>query len=116
MTDLLAFTAMLETAFAPGTLDQDAAHRLGGGREEVTAAVPVLVCTTAYQPQISLVNEGRGIQRLTRLFLGQFARRQAPQFVVHERQQLLGGVRVALFNGGENDGNLIHRLARAKQA
>ena len=107
---------MLVTSFAASIFNENAAHGLGGSREEVTAAVPVLVCTTAYQPQISLVNEGRGIQRLTRLFLGQFARRQAPQFVVHERQQLLGGVRVALFNGGENDGNLIHRLARAKQA
>jgi hypothetical protein len=38
----LVFATMLEPALAAGVFDEDAAHRLGGRREEMTAAVPVL--------------------------------------------------------------------------
>ena len=52
------------------------------------------------QPEIGLVHQGRGLQRLPRLLLGQFLRGQLPQFVVDQRQKLLGGSRIALFDLG----------------
>jgi len=38
-------------------LDQNAAHSLGGGREEVAAAGPVLRPAPADQPQVCFVDE-----------------------------------------------------------
>ena len=49
---------MLRRPLAPGVLDQDAAHRLGGGGEEVAAVLPVLValwvCTDQAQNNASV--------------------------------------------------------------
>src|SRR6516225_1264065 len=40
--------------------------------------------------------------------MGQFCRRELAQLIVHERQELLGGVRVALLDGGQDAGNVAH--------
>jgi hypothetical protein len=40
--------------------------------------------------QIGLVNEGRGLERLPRLFLGEALRRQLTQLVIDQRQELVG--------------------------
>ena len=42
------------------------------------------------QPQVRLVDQGRGLERLPRLLLGQLLRGQLAQLVVDQRQQLLG--------------------------
>ena len=44
------------------------------------------------------MHQRRRLQRLPRFLLGQFLGRQFPQFVVHQRQQLLGGRRIAGFD------------------
>ena len=44
----------------------------------------------AHQPQIRLMHQGRRLQRLPRLLLGQLRRRQLPQLVIDQRQKLLG--------------------------
>ena len=64
----------------------------------MAAAVPVLGLVRIHQPQIRLVDQGRRLQRLPRLLLGQLRRRQLPQFVVDQRQQLLGRRRIAGFD------------------
>ena len=56
---------------AAGVLDEDAAHGLGRGGEEVAAAVPVLRRVAADQPEVRLVDQGRGLERLPGLLLGQ---------------------------------------------
>ena len=61
---------MFVALLAAGLLDQDAAHGLGGGGKEMAPAVPVSL-RRADQPQVRLVDEGSGLQRLPRLFLGQ---------------------------------------------
>src|SRR5262249_56471555 len=48
-----------------------------------------------------------------RLLLGQLLGRQLAQLVVDQRQQLLGGVRLALFDGGQDAGDFAHRRYRA---
>ena len=40
---------------------------------------------------------------------GQTLRGQSAQFIVDERQQLLGGLRVALLDGGQDASDFAHR-------
>jgi hypothetical protein len=69
-------------------------------REEVPATVPVLLVTSD-QAQIGLVDQRRGVERLARLLPRQLLRRQFAEFVVDQRQELRGGGRVALLDGGQ---------------
>ena len=55
------------------------------------------------------MDQGRGLERLARLLLGQLLRRQLAQLVVDQRQELLGGVRVALLDRGQDAGDIAHR-------
>ena len=48
-------------------------------------------------------------QKLAQEQPGQTLRRQAAQFVVHQRQQLLGGVRVAPLDGVQDARGFTHR-------
>src|SRR5206468_3039396 len=52
-------SAALGGRAASGVIDEDAAHRLGGGGEEVAAAIELLVPD---QPQESLMNERGGVE------------------------------------------------------
>ena len=74
----------------------------------MTAVVPVWFLAGADQPQVGFVNQGGGFERLSRLFLGQLLRRQLAQLVVDQRQELLGGVRVALLDGGQDARDVGH--------
>ena len=59
----------------------------------------------ADQPQVRLVDQGGGLQRLAGLLLGQLLGRQLAQLVVDQRQELLGGVRIAALDGGQDAGD-----------
>jgi hypothetical protein len=61
---------------AAGVVDQNPPHRLGSRSKEVAAAIPVLRLLNIHQPKVRLVDQGRGLQGLARLFLGQLLRRQ----------------------------------------
>ncbi len=89
---------MLPRPLAPGVLDEDAAHGLGRRGEEVAPAVPGPHRVRIHQPQIGLVDQGRGLERLARLLVREPQGCQLPQLVVDQRQQLLGGPRVALLD------------------
>ena len=65
------------------------------------------------QPQVGLVDQGRGLERLAGLLLGQLLGRQLAQLVVDQRQELLGGVRVALLDGRQDAGDVVHGRAAA---
>jgi hypothetical protein len=62
-------------------------------------AVPRLGLLDIDQPQVRLMHQGGSLERLARLLLGQTLRRQFAQLIVDQRQELLGGVRVALLDG-----------------
>ena len=57
------------------------------------------------------MNESRGVERLTGLFLGQPLGGQLSQFVVDARQQLFRGLRIALVEGGQNACDFVHGLS-----
>jgi hypothetical protein len=59
------------------------------------------------------VHQRSCLKRLARLFLGQPLRSQPAQFVVDERQMLLGGLWIAVLGGGENAGDFAHRRRRS---
>jgi hypothetical protein len=103
--DALPVAAVPGPALAPGIVNEDAAHGLGSGREEVPPAVPArlvtggLTCPGRHQPEVRFMHESRGLERLPRFLMGQPLRRQLAQLVVNKRQELLGSVGVALLNG-----------------
>src|SRR5262249_71798 len=97
-------------------LDQDAPHRLGRGGKEMTAIVPARFLPVADQAQVGFVNQGRRLQRLPRLFLGQLLGGQLAQLVVDQRQDFArggrgagrGGGRVGGLDGGQDLGDVSH--------
>src|SRR5438132_12880349 len=105
---------MLGPALAASIVDQNPTHRLCGGSEEVAAAVPgmpLLTLRALNESNVGFVDQRRRLERLARLFLGQLLRRQLAQLIVDERQELLSAVGVALLDGGQDAGNIIHRGA-----
>ena len=73
-----------------GVLDQDAAHRLGRGGEEVAAAVPELGRIAPDQPEKGLVDQGRRLKCLPGLLLRELPCSQLAELVVDQGQELLG--------------------------
>ena len=67
--------AVAQGAFAAGVVDEDAAPRLGGGREEVAPAVPTLLAG-AGQAQPGLMHQSRGLPGLPRRFVGHLVHRR----------------------------------------
>ena len=64
------------------------------------------------QPEVGLVDQGRGLERLPRLLLGQLLRGQPAELVIDQRQQLLGGLGIALLDRREDPCHFIHRRRR----
>jgi hypothetical protein len=54
------------------------------------------------------MHQGRGLESLSRLLLGHLLRRELAQLVVDQRQQLLGGLGIALLNCAQNLRNITH--------
>ena len=57
------------------------------------------------------VDQGGGLERLARLLVGELLRRQLAQLLVHQRQELLGGVRVAVLDRIQHLGDRVHGQA-----
>ena len=53
-----------------------------------------------HQAQVRLVDQGGGVERLARFFVGQLVGRQLAQLLVDQGQELVGRARVALVQGG----------------
>ena len=96
-------TPMPDAGAATGSIDEDTAHGLGGGGEEVLTAVP-RPAGGRTKPQPGLVNQRRGLQRLPGPFVGHFLSGKTTEFVIHHREQLRG---IGLWR-------LIHRPIRTK--
>ena len=76
----------------------------------MTATVPLLNLIFVNQAQISFVDERGGLECLPWRFLGHFRRRQFAQLIVDERQKLLGSMRIALLNGGQDASDFGHEV------
>jgi hypothetical protein len=104
----LAAAAVLGPRLAAGALDEDAAHGFGRRGEEVAAAVPVTGLVPVHQPYIGLVDQGRGLEGLAGPFLSEPLGRKLAEFVINQRQELVGGARIALLDGREDVGDFAH--------
>jgi hypothetical protein len=69
-----AIPAVPDSSLLPGTVDQDAAHRLGGNTEEMSA---IREGAIAHQTQVRLVHQGRRVERLTGFLARQLSGRKA---------------------------------------
>src|SRR5262249_29727136 len=58
--------------------------------------------------QVGFVDQGGGVEGLPGLLLRHLLGSEPAQFVVDQRQELLGGVRIALFDGGQDTCDLAH--------
>lgn len=92
--------------FSARAVDQNPAHRLGGGGKEMISPLPFLVLVLD-QSEISLVNQGGGLQGLAGTFLGHPPGCQAAQFVVHDGEEFVGSVQIASLDGVQQPGYLI---------
>ncbi len=72
----LLIAAVTNGTLATGAIDEGAAHRLGGGGEEMGAFVPFLILV-ADQPQPGFVNERGRLQGLADCFAGHLVCSQA---------------------------------------
>ena len=91
-------TAMTIRCFTTCTINQNAAHRFSRCRKKVGAICKPLT-GRRNQTQPGLMNKRGRLERLTWQFLRQLARGQRTQLFIHNREQLLRGIRVSLFDG-----------------
>jgi hypothetical protein len=78
-------------ALAAGLVNEDAAHGLGGGPEEM-GAVGEVRFTVADQSQPDFIDESGGLECMTRHFIGHFGSGAFAQFSINQRQQFVGGL------------------------
>jgi hypothetical protein len=102
--------AVFAALLPPGPFYKDAAHGFGGGGEEVAAAVPAPRLLDVHQSQVRLVDQRGRLQRLARFLLGKPLGGEPAEFVVDQRQQLLGGGSVTLLDGGQDTRGLAHKV------
>jgi hypothetical protein len=79
----------------PRMVDQNAPHRCRRGGEEVAPTFKVLVPD---QPQVSLVDQGGGVESMVWGLGGHLGGGKFPQFVIDEGEQFRGGLAVSLLN------------------
>ena len=75
----------------------------------MTPAIPTLNFLDVHHPQVGLMDQGGGLQRLAWLLLGQLVGRQLAQLIINQRQEPLGSVWVALLYRGQDAGHLGHK-------
>lgn len=93
---------MAERFFTAGVVDEDAAHALGGGEEEVGAVFPGGLFVAA-EAEPGFVDEGGGLKGLAGGFAGEFGGGEAAEFAVDEREEFVGCARVALADALEEE-------------
>jgi hypothetical protein len=74
--------------------------------------VPAVVkCRRRRRPdesEVRLVNQGGGLKGVVGRFGGHACRRESPQLVVHEREQVRGGLAITSRGGVEETGYVRH--------
>jgi hypothetical protein len=84
----------------PGRIHQDAPHHLGGDGEEMGAVLPAYA-SHIHQAQKGFVDQGGGLQGITRVFPLHVAPGHAAQFSVDQRGQLVERGVVAAAPGSQ---------------
>jgi hypothetical protein len=88
------------------TLDEDPAHGEGCGGEKVSAAVPFRGVLAADEPEVRLVDEGGGLEGLPGAFFGELGGGEVAEFLIHQGQEIPGGLAIATLDGLEKPGDV----------
>lgn len=104
---MFSIAAAFEASMATSSLDQDASHGPRRGTEKVAATLPLLPVIRAQKSQIRLMDESRGLQRIPSRFVGKTCSSQSAKFVVHERQQIRGGLGVTVTSLAKESGEMF---------
>ncbi len=90
-----------------GVIDEDLAHQLRRHRKKVR---PVLQRQSVHihESQVDLMHERRRLEGVPRLFALETAARHAAQLVIHERDQTVERLGVALAPGQEQSSYIVH--------
>jgi hypothetical protein len=70
----------------------------------------MLALLQLHKPDVRLVDSGRGLECSSGPLVRHLLSRQPAQLVVDQREELLGSLSVALLDGGEDSGDLVHRV------
>ena len=98
----------------PGAFDQNMAHRLSGGRVEMFAALP-LHRLAALQSKPGLVNQRRGLERLTGGLRGHLCHSQFAEFIVNQWQKFLSRLWIPLLDAIEDLRHVAHETERYRK-
>ena len=80
-----AVATALEPLVLAGLLNEDSPHGLSHRGEELTSTIPTLRLLGIDEPDVGLMHQRRGLQRLPRLFFPQLLGGQLAQLVVDRR-------------------------------
>jgi hypothetical protein len=98
---------MLDPLLLPRVFDENAPHGLCGGAEEVYATFPPHRFIPD-QSKVCLMDQGGRLERVPRTLVRHVRACQSPQLVINQWQQLCGRLPVALSDGIEQPGGIIH--------
>src|SRR5580704_683074 len=85
---------------APRVINQNSSHELRRHGEEMGAVLPAHALVI-HQPQVSLVDQGSGLQTVASAFRPQVVPGEPAQFVIHDRCQLIEGILISVAPGAE---------------
>lgn len=91
----------------PCAFDENPAHRFRRRGEELRASCPPLLVLSG-QAQPGFMNQRGGLERVAGALARHLVRGQFAQLLIDEREQLIGGLRLASFNGLENARDVAH--------
>jgi hypothetical protein len=103
--------APLEIRARAREIDQDAPHQLRRHREEMRAILPPHLARIN-QPQIGLVDQRRGLQRVARLLAVHVVSGQSAQLFINQRHELLQRQLIASAPGQQQMSDFLDRRLR----
>ena len=74
----------------------------------MSATIPALLLVGAEQSHVGLVDQGRRLQSLPRFLVCQPRGSQFAQLIIDQRQEFLRGMRIAVLDGREDAGEVVH--------
>jgi hypothetical protein len=75
----------------------------------VTTAIPARHRVGIDQAEVGLVDQVGGLKRLTWQLMRQPPCRQLPEFLVNQREELLGCLALPVLDGNEDPRHIVHR-------
>ena len=112
--DALKAAAVTLGLLAAGAVDENPAHGLGSGAEEVSSVLPSPGFAADAKP--GFVDEGGGLKRVAGRFASHLLRGDSAQFLVNEGEELISGYAAFAADPIEEEGEVVHAGERGRNA